>query len=208
MESVAIHIEVPLASFPQSHSREYQKTYLYPPHSTVYGLLLSMVGEFNPKQHCGAELAMAMLEKPQKSKVLRQFHRFKHNNPHDVSNWRPDFQELLTDLDFIVWVRIGKDKGHPRLYERLIQAILCPESVNRYGYLYLGQSTNLVDSVALVEDDFALGLRHWLIQDEDGGISLPYWVDFDIKGTQWNRYRVERNPCRFPPDLAWTRIEE
>ncbi|WP_413167939.1 CRISPR-associated protein Cas5 [Capilliphycus salinus ALCB114379] len=41
MKLVAIYIDVPTATFRQSHAREYGKTYLYPPHSTVYGLLLS-----------------------------------------------------------------------------------------------------------------------------------------------------------------------
>lgn len=77
MKSVAIYVEVPVATFRQSHAREYGKTYLYPPHSTVYGLLLSFVGEMDLEKHCGVQLAIAMLSQPAKSKILRTIHRFK-----------------------------------------------------------------------------------------------------------------------------------
>ena len=50
MKSVAIYIDVPTATFRQSHAREYGKTYLYPPHSTVYGLLLSLEAQVQALQ--------------------------------------------------------------------------------------------------------------------------------------------------------------
>lgn len=56
MKSVAIYIDVPVATFRQSYAREYGKTYPYPPHSTVYGLLLSLVGEMDMNKHCGVQL--------------------------------------------------------------------------------------------------------------------------------------------------------
>jgi CRISPR-associated protein Cas5t len=47
--------------------REYGKTYPVPPPSTVYGMLLSLVGETDAYKHCGVQLAIAMLSQPRKS---------------------------------------------------------------------------------------------------------------------------------------------
>lgn len=45
MNSVALYIDVPCATFRNSRNREYGHTYPVPPPSTVYGMLLSFVGE-------------------------------------------------------------------------------------------------------------------------------------------------------------------
>ncbi|MDJ0843910.1 type I-MYXAN CRISPR-associated protein Cas5/Cmx5/DevS [Crocosphaera sp.] len=209
MKSIAIYIDVPVATFRQSHAREYGKTYPYPPHSTVYGLLLSLAGEMNMQKHCGVQLAIAMLSQPEKSKTLRTLHRFKFKEEDHQSNKRPDYQEILTDIRFIVWVKSAEDKHKPTLTERLEQALLNPDSVNRWGVLYLGESDDLVNIIKLVPDDFSVQSRQWLIQDNNGWITLPYWVDhFGFKGTHWLRYRLEAIPCSSPPDLAWTTIQD
>lgn len=75
--TIALRVEVPIASFPISRSREYLETYPVPPPSTVYGMLLSLVGETDRYRHCGVKLAIAMLSEPQKSITLRKLHRFK-----------------------------------------------------------------------------------------------------------------------------------
>ena len=209
MKLVAIYIDVPVATFRQSRAREYGKTYPYPPHSTVYGLLLSLVGEMDIYQHCGVKLAMAMLSQPSKSKTLRILHRFKFKQEDHQGNKRPDYQEILTDIRFIVWVKSGEDKTNPSLPERLEQALLHPEKVNRWGVLSLGESDDLVNIIKLVSDDFSVKSRQWLIRDNNGWITLPYWVDhFGFQGTRWFRYRLEAIPCQSPPELAWTNIQQ
>ncbi len=209
MKSIAIYIDVPVATFRQSHAREYGQTYPYPPHSTVYGLLLSLVGEMDMQKHCGVQLAIAMLSQPEKSKTLRTLHRFKFKEEDNLGNKRPDYQEILTDIRFIVWVKSGNDKTNPSLSKRLEQALLNPDSVNRWGVLYLGESDDLVNIIKLVSDEFSIKSRQWLIQDNNGWITLPYWVDhFGFKGTHWLRYRLEAIPCSSPPYLAWTTIQD
>ncbi len=209
MNLVAIYIDVPVATFRQSHAREYGKTYPYPPHSTVYGLLLSLIGEINMQKHCGVQLAIAMLSQPEKSKTLRTLHRFKFKQEEHLGNKRPDYQEILTDIRFIVWVKSGNDKTNPSLPEKLEQALLNSDSVNRWGVLYLGESDDLVNIIKLVSDKFSIKSRQWLIQDNNGWITLPYWVDhFGFKGTHWLRYRLEAIPCLSPPEEAWTTIQE
>ncbi|MDJ0511795.1 MAG: type I-MYXAN CRISPR-associated protein Cas5/Cmx5/DevS [Crocosphaera sp.] len=208
MKSIAIYIDVPVATFRQSHAREYGKTYAYPPHSTVYGLLLSLVGEMDMQKHCGVQLAIAMLSQPEKSKTLRTLHRFKFKQEEHLANKRPDYQETLTDIRFIVWVKSGDNKTNPSLPERLEQALFNPDSVNRWGVLYLGESDDLVNIIKLVSDDFSVKSRQWLIQDNNGWITLPCWVNhFEFKGTHWLRYRLEAISCLSPPELAWTTIQ-
>jgi len=208
MNLVAIYIDVPVATFRQSHAREYGKTYPYPPHSTVYGLLLSLVGEMDMRKHWGVQLAIAMLSQPAKSKVLRILHRFKFKQQDHEGNKRPDFQEVLTDIRFIVWIKAGNDKNNPTLPDRLEQAFLNPDSVKRWGTLYLGESDDLVNIIKLVTEDFCLKSREWLLKDDNGWITLPYWVDhFGFQGTRWLRYRLEAIPYQSPPDSAWITIQ-
>jgi len=88
--TIRLQIEVPIACFRQSRAREYAETYPVPPPSTVYGMLLSIVGEMDRYKHCGVRLAIAMLEpQPEKSTVIRMFRRFKKKDLHDPSNARP-----------------------------------------------------------------------------------------------------------------------
>jgi CRISPR-associated protein Cas5t len=80
---LALEVEVPIACFRQSRAREYAETYPVPPPSTVYGMLLSMVGEMDRYKHCGTRLAIALISHPQKSTVIRTFRRFKKKDIHD-----------------------------------------------------------------------------------------------------------------------------
>ncbi len=75
--TIALRVDVPIASFPTSRSREYRETYPVPPPSTVYGMLLSLVGETDRYNHCGVKVAIALITKPAKSVTLRKFYRFK-----------------------------------------------------------------------------------------------------------------------------------
>ncbi|MBW4672158.1 MAG: type I-MYXAN CRISPR-associated protein Cas5/Cmx5/DevS [Cyanomargarita calcarea GSE-NOS-MK-12-04C] len=214
---VVLEIEVPIACFRQSRAREYAETYPVPPPSTVYGMLLSLVGEMDRYKHCGTRLAIAMLtsgnallSQPQKSTVIRTFRRFKKKDIHDPSNARPDYQELLTDVRFITWVDSGVDNSQPTLSERLQMAFANPSSINRFGGLCLGESRDLVNSVTLLPHNYQSESLQWLVQDENGLLTLPYWVDHvGSQGTRWQRYLIlEPNKLSHPPESAWTIIQE
>jgi CRISPR-associated protein Cas5t len=181
---LALEIEVPIACFRQSRAREYAETYLVPPPSTVYGMLLSIVGEMDRYKHCGVKLAIALLSHPQKSTVIRTFRRFKKKDIHDPTNSRPDYQELLTDIKFITWV-------------------------DSFGGLCLGESRDLVNSVTILPENDRTQSLQWLVQDEDGLLTLPYWVDHvGSKGTRWQRYLIlEPSEFSHPPESAWTVIQ-
>ncbi|MBH8562647.1 type I-MYXAN CRISPR-associated protein Cas5/Cmx5/DevS [Nostoc sp. CENA67] len=206
---LALEVEVPIASFRQSRAREYAETYPVPPPSTVYGMLLSIVGEIDRYKHCGIRLAIALISQPQKSTVIRTFRRFKKKDIHDPSNARPDYQELLTDIKFITWVDAGQDNSQPTLPERLQIAFANPASINRFGGLCLGESRDLVNAVTLLPKNYQSQSLQWLVCDENGLLTLPYWVDHvGSKGTRWQRYIIlEPSEISHPPEAAWTLIQ-
>jgi CRISPR-associated protein Cas5t len=207
---IGLKIEVPICCLRQSWAREYAETYTVPPPSTVYGMLLSSVGETNRHQHKGVKLAIAMLSVPQKSTVIRTFRRFKKKELTAPENSKPDYQELLTDVQFGVWVDSSEEyrDNKPRLSERLRTAISNPDSVSRFGGLSLGESRDLVNSVSeFLATDFDKNFK-WLVQSEEGLTTLPYWVDHvGSQGTKWQRYRLEPAPKLSIPLAAWTTIK-
>ena len=208
MTTIALKIEVPIACFRQSRAREYAETYPVPPPSTVYGMLLSLVGEENRYKHCGVKLAIALLSEPEKSVVVRTFRRFKNRDIQHPKNAKPDYQELLTNIEFIVWVATGTDKAKPTLRERLQQAFTNPAAINRFGGLCLGESRDLVNAVTLLLENHYGESLQWLVRDEDGLITLPYWVDHvGSKETRWLRYVLQESQQSQPPELSWTIIQ-
>ncbi len=208
MTTIALQVEVPIACFRQSRAREYIETYPVPPPSTVYGMLLSLVGEEDRYRHCGVNLAIALLSQPEKSIVIRTFRRVKMRDIHHSSNVRPDYQELLTNVEFVVWISAGTDQATPSLPERLQQAFSNPASINRFGGLCLGESRDLVNAVTLLAENPTGESLRWLIRDEDGSLTLPYWVDHvGSQGTRWQRYVLQESQAWQPSELAWTVIQ-
>ncbi|MEL6988396.1 MAG: type I-MYXAN CRISPR-associated protein Cas5/Cmx5/DevS [Bacteroidota bacterium] len=208
MNSIALHVHVPCATFRTSRSREYGKTYLVPPPSTIYGMLLSLVGETNSQKHCGVKLAIAILSQPQKSTVLRKMRRFKVSPLGNPKNTSPEHQEILTDIKFIVWTESSQESVQPTLVERIEQAKANPASVKRFGCLYLGESSNLVNSIRLAEKHHLSQNKQWLVKSNEGNITLPYWVDhMGSRGTRWQRYCLEELDLNTPPDNSWTVIQ-
>lgn len=206
---LVLQVEVPIACFRQSRAREYAETYSVPPPSTIYGMLLSVVGEMDRYKHCGTQLAIALLSTPQKSTVIRTFRRFKKKELGDPVNARPDYQELLTDIQLLVYVALGTDSGTPALLERLKAAFARPETINRFGGLCLGESRDLVNAITPVEQISQDKPFRWLVKDEDGLLTLPYWVDhLGSRNTRWLRYLIQETPAQWqPPETAWTTIK-
>lgn len=209
MTRVALKVEVPIACFRKSRAREYIETYPVPPPSTVYGMLLSLVGEVDRYKHCGVKLAIALLSEPEKSTVIRTVHRFKTKNIYDSKNNKPDYQELLTNIEFVVWVDTGVDTAKPNLVQRLQQAFTNPASINRFGGLCLGESRDLVNDITLLPKNYCVQSMRWLIRDEYGLLTLPYWVDHvGSRGTRWLRYQIEKcQEASQPPELSWTLVQ-
>lgn len=194
MDVLRLYASVPVACFRVAQAREFWETYPCPPPSTVYGMLLSLVGESNRLIHKGAEIALAVVSKPERSIVLRSLWRVKDTKvgPGLGNNKRPDFQEILTDIRLSIWVRRGISENSPiPLIQRLNDILQDHRSVGRFGGLSLGESTHLVDEVRLWSaTDPSKGKL--LIADEKGDLSLPVWPDHvGSKGTLWGQFRLE-----------------
>lgn len=209
MDPLALYVSVPVAAFRAPHAREYLETLPCPPPATVYGMLLSMVGESDRWSHVGAEVALALLSEPAISTVIRTSWRLKTGSaPGTGQNKRPDYQELLTGTRLAVWIRPGAAEAAPRpLAERLRGAVDRDEVVDRYGGLALGESTHLVDEVRRLRPGDAERGRV-LLRDERGNLALPVWVDHvGSLGTRWEQYRLVETPAGdWPPAGAWTAV--
>jgi CRISPR-associated protein Cas5t len=208
INNIALQVEVPIACFRDSRAREYIATYPVPPPSTVYGMLLSTVGEENRFKHCGVKLAIAMLSEPAKSRVIRKVRRFKERDLNSSKNSKPDYQELLTGIKFVVWIDATADKSTPNLAQRLHQAMTDPSSVVRFGNICLGESRDLVNSIDIFTEDSQQGSLKWLTQSEYGELTLSYWVDrLGSERTRWLRYTLMKSVDWEPPVISWTQIQ-
>ena len=211
MTPLRLYVSVPIASFRVAQAREYWETYPCPPAATVYGMLLSMVGEESRTTHAGAEVALAMVSEPAKSTVIRTLWRVKKSSsrPGVGENKRPDYQELLTGVRISVWVRRGgAETAGVSLAERLAAALENPAALERFGGLSLGESTHIIDEA-----------RQWrgsdphegrmLLNDGAGPLSMPVWPDHvGSAGTRWGQYRLDDAGVlpNDPPEHAWTVI--
>jgi CRISPR-associated protein Cas5t len=171
MTALALRVEAPMVTLRNPLAREFAESFSVPPPSTVYGMLLSMVGEEHRRRHAGVELALAMLSEPAISVVLRTVWRIKVANasPGSQANRRMDFQEVLTDVRFAVWVDSTRERTPgPTLEDRLRVALDRPSEISRYGGLSLGESRDLVDTVCPLRVRPGEQAR-WLMPDVAGG---------------------------------------
>ena len=185
---IFLEITAPFASFKHSYSREYSGSYSYPPPSTVYGCLLSLVGETDMKFHRGVKIALALASKPQRSIVMRTMRRLKNADLNSPSNSKPDFQEILSGIKIIIGVNSSEDINN--LENRIIQAITNPKTINRFGGLSLGESRDLIDDIKIIEKP--LESLQWLTPNKKGKIKLPLTVDyFGSKNTKMEKFSLD-----------------
>lgn len=195
---ITLHVEVPLASFRKSYARSLGETYPFAPPATVYGMLLSLVGERIRARHQGVKLAFAYARRPRVTTTLRLLSRYKYGIASKQAAYgnMPDYVELLCGIDFLCWVDSGSEqsRGKARTLEaRLIEAIASPETSNRSGVLALGLSDDAVNEISLVER--VEGSWHWLTPCNNGLIELPIWVDhLGSRNTRWQRYHFDTTP--------------
>jgi CRISPR-associated protein Cas5t len=218
---ITLHVEVPYASFRKSYARSFAETYPLPPPATVYGMLLSLVGERFRQRHEGVRLAFAYKRVPRITTTLRKLSRFKYGVPGKQSKLgnAPDFIETLCGIEFLCWIDSSGERPHRdeikeskkhKLEERIIEALQSPASVNRYGVLCLGLSDDAVNAVSLrgqIHDDW-----YRLLPYNSGTMELPVWVDHvGAAKTRWQRYELEQQAITSPsgPDgdeWQWTEV--
>lgn len=201
MDAVNLRVSVPICSFRKPYAREYLETERVPFPSTVYGFLLSLIGEEDRNKYIGTNLAIAITKSPLVSTVLRTVWRVKDKKypPGTGNNRRPDYQELLTGLEIAVWVSQGG------LADKLNELCKSPCSIIRYGGLSLGESRDLVDEVEFYPKWYNQSAS-WLINDRHGQYPLPIWVDhIGSKGTRWGQFSLDYSAIIMPGDndLRW-----
>ncbi len=176
-----LYFECPCTSFPRSFARDFKETYRYPPPSTVYGMLLSLVGEVDMLAYGGVKLAIGIIgDDPPISRIVRKqrHHKFSIKNlgTYPTSQFsKPNHHELLTDLKFVVRVDSSEEAATVKLIDRVAIALSTPGQISRFGGLSIGESWAMVNGVrAYREDDGAI---RWLVQDKRGLIGLPIWIN-------------------------------
>lgn len=190
-----LYVSVPITCWRKGHAREFLETEPVPPPSTLYGFLLSMVGEVDRRAHIGARVTGGVIEAPPISRVLRTVWRIKSKKTAMGvgQNARPDWQELFTGAEVVVFVSSEEEEG-PGLEERLVRAIEDPATVQRFGGLSLGESTHLVDVVRLLREEDLERRPEIFVADEAGDRSMPVWVDH--VGSLGTRHAVGRLATR------------
>lgn len=175
---LGLRITVPIACFRKGMAREYLETEPLPPPATCYGFLLSLVGEVDRRRHVGCRVGPVLVNQPEQSVVLRTVWRVKKTPLGSSGNTRPDYQQLLSPVELVVWLDSSEeaaDRG-PSLESRVTTALVNPAEIQRFGGLSLGESTHLVDEVSLVVGDAQRQGRAFLLA-ERGRLTLPVWVD-------------------------------
>ncbi len=186
---LALRLTVPIACWRKGYARELLETESIPPPATCYGALLSFVGEVDRQRHVGARVTSAISGHPDRSTVVRTTWRVKSPGgaPGDGDNAKPDFQQLLTGCDVMIWLDSGGESSGSTLEERVRRTFEDPSSVERFGGWSLGESTHLVNDVWLV-DSPPPGTWSVFVVEPNGGMTLPVWVDH--VGTAGTRYAV------------------
>jgi CRISPR-associated protein Cas5t len=221
---LTLHVEVPYGSFRKSYARSLAETYPLPPPATVYGMLLSLVGEGFRRRHVGVRLALAFSGTygdrsrrhspfPRVAQTLRKLSRYKYYgkaSKQSKQGNRPDYIETLCDIAFLCWVDSAQETNpEPRLEMRLREALETPETITRYGVLSLGLSDDAVNDICLVQEP--TGDWHRLKPSQKGSLELPVWVDHvGSRHTRWQRYELERKPVTLPgppSEADWTTIQ-
>jgi len=180
---LGVYVTVPVTCFRKGLAREFLETEPLPAPATCYGFLLSLVGETNRRRHLGARVSPVLIGKPLTSVVLRTVWRVKKTPLGSPGNTRPDYQQLLTGVELIIWVD-SSDEADDGLEQRVTDVLRDPTSITRFGGLSLGESTHLVDEVTLIGTAApplrsrldSLPCRAFLVATR-GSVTLPVWVD-------------------------------
>jgi CRISPR-associated protein Cas5t len=187
-----LYLDCPCTSFPRSFARDFKETYRYPPPSTIYGLLLSLVGEMDMLAHVGVKLAIGIIgNDPPISRIVRKqrHHKFgvKHLGTYPSSQFsKPNHHELLTDIQVVIDVNSSEEIATVELEERLAIALSTPSQITRFGGLSLGEYWAMVNGVrAYRETD---GVIRWLMKDNRGLISLPVWINRETTQGTFQRF--------------------
>ena len=209
--TLILRVDVPLTGLRPMWAREYQETYPAPPPSTIYGMLLSLVGveRENKDQHAGLRIVLALAEKSEgsywqrreKGRIFRKFRRLAQSSQtaDELADRRPDYQELLLGLEFWLWL---DDSGAKQPLNDEIRKALDPRTrgtIVRHGALCLGESSHLVNEVT---EESPHGKGRFVTISDKGFLSMPVWSDHNNDRPTLRNFEI-REPEELlgnPPD--------
>lgn len=206
---ISLQVEAPYASFRTSFARSYAETYTLPPPATIYGMLLSLVGERQRRAHLGVKISIGFVRRPRLATVLKKLSRYKYGVPSKQAKLgnAPDYVEILCGIDCRVRVDSSAESSSPTLEQRLTLALDSPERIERTGIVCLGLSDDMVDIVRADQDEVGI---EWLTLDDQGSLELPVWVDHvGSADTRWRRFQLqlERAVGKMPATNQWIQIK-
>lgn len=214
---LVLRVDVPITGLRPMWAREYQETYPAPPPSTVYGMLLSLVGveRADKNMYTNLRIAIALAEntkdsfwqRREKGRVFRKFRRVAQakNNADPLADRRPDYQELLLGLEFWLWID-DSQTSHSLCGE--IRKALDPErrsEIVRHGALCLGESSHMVNEVT---KDRPRGRGCFVAPSDKGVLSMPVWSDHkEDRPTVLNfEIREPKELTDSPPSDCWIAV--
>ncbi|MBF2072814.1 MAG: CRISPR-associated protein Cas5 [Synechococcales cyanobacterium C42_A2020_086] len=189
-----LYLDCPCTSFPRSFARDFKETYRYPPPSTVYGLLLSLVGEVDMTAHIGVKLGIGIIgSDPPISRIVRKqrHHKFSktHLGTYPTGKFsKPNHHELLTDLRAVVRIDSSEETAAVKLVDRVAIALSTPAQITRFGGLSLGESWAMVNGIRVYRESD--GEIRWLVKDPRGLIGLPVWINRQTTQGTFQRFSI------------------
>jgi len=188
-KEIWLQVTVPIASFAIPQAREFVESYPFPPPATVYGMLLSLIGETDRWKYVGTRVGIVLKSLPLPTVILRKIRRVKEKKLNHPNNSKPDYQTLLTGLDFLVRLRDWTDGS---FVDRIAEALRNPERIQRFGGLSCGESHNMVDQIRIISleeaEQYLLDAEWAVMPKEEGDWTCPVWVDHvGSEGTVWEK---------------------
>ena len=214
---LVLWVDVPMTGLRPMWAREYQETYPAPPPSTIYGMLLSLVGveRKDKNRHAGLRISVALAEntreslwqRREKGRIFRKFRRIAQSkkNADALADRRPDYQELLLGLEFWLWV---DDSQATYPLSRDVRRALDPErrgEIVRHGALCLGESSHMINEV---KAERPYGRGRFVAPCPTGLLSMPVWSDHRTNRPIVSSFEI-RPPeklRRGPPDDCWIAV--
>ena len=175
---VLLYVEAPFASFAMPQTRTCITSYPVCPFSTIYGLLLSLVGEVDVTRHVGVGISLAMLSRPEKFWMLRKISKEKRTKSGMVYSCPKNVQQL-SDVRIAIMLEDCEDKN--ALVARVSRALVdfdCPDLQRRFGILSLGESKNMVDSLRELRQSDFTDVAKAVWPSSKGVLSLPVWPNY------------------------------
>ena len=199
-------MNLPIACFRKGMAREYFETEALPPPSTCYGFLLSLVGETERRRHVGVRVTAGLIGQPDVSVVLRTMWRVKSKPLGSSGNTRPDYQQLLSGIELVLWLDSTEEASDgPTLEARVSNAVVEKRfaEISRFGGLSLGESTHLVDEILPVTRTPGAERHGQLfLRAERGRFTFPVWVDHvGSAGTRYVTGDLVERPIIEAPQL-------